>query len=96
MDPLPGAKPGVIMRMDGEARTTLGTCNVRDDLEAKEATMSRVFWEIAAVLQTIADVACQRTATHDVGPTRKPDDECKVPKFWPNTVTELLPDRDKG
>jgi len=46
-------------------------------------------------LHTMADVACQRAATHAVGPTRKPKDACTVPKFWPNTVTELLPDKAK-
>jgi len=82
--------------MAGEARTTLEICNISDDRDVREATTSNLRCEIAGVLPTMADVACQRTATQDVGPKRKPDDECKVPKFWPNNVTELLPVKGKG
>jgi hypothetical protein len=94
-DPLPGTRNGETRRAPAMAITMLLVRNTRDFLEAREDTMSIVVWEIAEDLHTMADVARQRAATHDVDPKRKPKDACTVPKFWPNIVTELLPDNAK-
>jgi len=44
----------------------------------------------------MAEDDCQCRARHAVLPTRKPNDERTVPKFWPNTVTELQPVKAEG